>query len=239
LLGDDVERHGRKARMQRPHHPRQHGAVADAGIEHAQRRRRWLEVRKLERDAVGDLGLLAAGRDEQEIFLPIVEEAEARRRDARRSCAGGGRRRRGGGTIAVGLCRPMFAQVGADLVERAGRDLGAVAKPRDQFAVVDNEPPESRFCGSGRATKFPDLAEDLFRGPAGRTRWTLLAFSSTFLLTFFLARLLFDPHGFALVAGSPLCGFWGWAVGSVNHKPSGQSLWAHAHIGSSPCKSPW
>jgi hypothetical protein len=67
--------------MHRPHHPRQHGAVADAGIEDAKRRRRRLQVTKLERDPVADLGLLAAGRDEQQVFLAVVEESEARRRD--------------------------------------------------------------------------------------------------------------------------------------------------------------
>ena len=81
LFGHDIERHGGEARMHRPHHPRQHGAVADAGIEDAKRRRRRLQIAKLERDALADLGLLAAGRDEQQVFLAVVEEPEARRRD--------------------------------------------------------------------------------------------------------------------------------------------------------------
>ena len=67
--------------MHRPHHPRQHGAVADAGIEDAKRRRRRLQIAEFERDPVADLGLLAAGRDEQQVFLAVVEESEARRRD--------------------------------------------------------------------------------------------------------------------------------------------------------------
>ena len=87
LLGHGVERHGGKARMQRPHHPRQHGAVADAGVEDPQRRRRRLQIAEFERNPVGDLGLLAAGRDEQQIFLPVVEEPEAGRHDIGR---GGG-----------------------------------------------------------------------------------------------------------------------------------------------------
>ena len=53
LLGHDVERHGREARMHRPHHPRQHGAVADAGIEDPQRRRRRLQIAELERNPAG------------------------------------------------------------------------------------------------------------------------------------------------------------------------------------------
>ena len=36
FLADDVERHGRKALVHRAHHARQHRAVADAGVEHAQ-----------------------------------------------------------------------------------------------------------------------------------------------------------------------------------------------------------
>ena len=76
LLGDDVERHGRETRVQRPHHPRQHGAVADTGVEDPQRRRRRLQIAEFERNPVGDFGLLAAGRDEQQVFLPVVEEPE-------------------------------------------------------------------------------------------------------------------------------------------------------------------
>jgi hypothetical protein len=83
FLGDDVKRHGRKARVHRAHDPRQDGAVANASVEHPDRRGRGMDVGEFERDAVGDLGLLAAGRDEQEIFLPVVEEAEARRRRGR------------------------------------------------------------------------------------------------------------------------------------------------------------
>ena len=76
LLADDVERHGGEAVVHRAHHPRQHGAVADAGVEHAHRRRARMDVGELERDAVGDHPLLAAGVHEQQIFLPVVEEAE-------------------------------------------------------------------------------------------------------------------------------------------------------------------
>ena len=99
FLGDDVERHGGKARMQRPHHPRQHGAVADPGIEQPQRRRRRLQVAEFKRDPVGDLGLFAAGRDEQQIFLAVVEEAEARRRHV----CGGARRLGPPGAGAAGM----------------------------------------------------------------------------------------------------------------------------------------
>ena len=76
FLADDVERHVREAVVHRAHHPHQHGAVADAGIEHAHRRRPRMQMGELFGDAVGDLPFLAAGIDEQQIFLPVVEEAE-------------------------------------------------------------------------------------------------------------------------------------------------------------------
>ena len=47
LLADDVERHGREAVVHRAHHARQHGAVADAGIEDAHRRRARMDVGEL------------------------------------------------------------------------------------------------------------------------------------------------------------------------------------------------
>ncbi len=79
LLADDVERQRREAPMHLAHHARQHGAVAHAGVEHAQRRRRRMQVLQLEPDAVGDRLLLAAGVDEQQVLLPVVEEAEVAR----------------------------------------------------------------------------------------------------------------------------------------------------------------
>src|ERR1700722_18400559 len=58
------------------HDPRQDRAVADTSVEHADGRWRRMYVGEFERDAIGDLGLLAASRDEQEILLPIIEEPE-------------------------------------------------------------------------------------------------------------------------------------------------------------------
>ena len=79
LLADDVKRHRWKAGVHRAHDPRQDRAVADASVEHADGRRRRMDVGEFQRDAIGDLGLLAASRDEQEILLPVVEEPEPRR----------------------------------------------------------------------------------------------------------------------------------------------------------------
>src|SRR5512137_811158 len=61
----------------------------------------------------------------------------------------------------------MLAQIGADLVEGPGGDLGAVAQPRHQLAVIDDEPPEGGFGRLRRAAIIPDLTENLVRGSRG------------------------------------------------------------------------
>src|SRR5260370_35000549 len=62
--------------MHRAHNPQQDGAIADAGVEHAQRRRARMDIGKLERDAARNHPFFAAGADEEEILLPVIEEAE-------------------------------------------------------------------------------------------------------------------------------------------------------------------
>jgi hypothetical protein len=61
----------------------------------------------------------------------------------------------------------MLGQIGANLVERAGGDLGAVAQPRYQLAVVDDEPAESGFGRARRAAIVPALTETLIGGSGG------------------------------------------------------------------------
>ena len=135
LFADDVERHGRKTVVHRAHHARQHSAVAEAGVEHTHRRRARMNIGELEIDAVGDLPLLAAGVDEQQIFLPVVEEAEIalrvlaldgrlRQRFHRRHRGLGCRveqdaaaRRRGAG---------IARHEGADALQRIGGDAAAI-----------------------------------------------------------------------------------------------------------------
>ena len=80
LLADGIERQRGKAPVHFAQHAREHGAVAHAGVEHAHRGRRGMDVRELQADAAGDGFLLAAGIDEQQIFLAVVEEAEVARR---------------------------------------------------------------------------------------------------------------------------------------------------------------
>ena len=224
LLGDDIERHGRKARVHRPHDPRQNGAVADAGVEHPDRRRSGMDVGEFERDAMGDLGLLAAGRDEQEIFLPIVEEAEAGRGRVRLRLAA---RRGDEAGQACGPWRglqrgPAYGQKGADLLQRFRGDPRAVAKPRDELPVVDDAPSEGRFRGPRFATEIPDLAEDLLvRGAYG------LRGAHGLALAKFETHAQFRLSAPAQSQAAGLCG--------VNHNPSGRTEWAAAHS----CGTEW
>ena len=76
LLADDVKRHMRKTVVHLAHHARKHGAVAYACIKYPNRRWPRVDVGEFEADTLCDHPLLAAGIDEQKIFLPVVEEAE-------------------------------------------------------------------------------------------------------------------------------------------------------------------
>ena len=161
--------------MHRAHDPRQNRAVADAGVEHPDGRRRRMDVGEFQRDAIGDLGLLAAGRDEQEILLPVVEEPEARRRPIGFRLAA---RRAAEPCLArppqAGFQRrwPAHGQIELDLIERFGGNPRAVAEAGDKFSVVDDAASEGRFRGPRFATEIPDLAEDLL---VRRGRWLALA----------------------------------------------------------------
>ena len=79
LLADHVERQRREAAVHLAHDAGQHRAVAHAGVEHAQGRRLGMQVGQLHADAARDHLLLAAGVDEQQVLLPVVEEAEIAR----------------------------------------------------------------------------------------------------------------------------------------------------------------
>ena len=76
LLADHQEGHGRQAVVQIAQHHGEHRAVAHAGVEQAQRRRGQVQPLQLVSDAFGDHLLLAAGGDEHQILLAVVEEAE-------------------------------------------------------------------------------------------------------------------------------------------------------------------
>ena len=105
-------------------------------------------------DPLGDHPLFAAGVDEQQVFLPVLEEAEiapgiallGRHFEAarRRHPAG-----HGGGDI------------GLDAVQRVDGDALALAQPMHQLAVIDGAAAEGRFRHIRLAAEFGDLAQDL------------------------------------------------------------------------------
>src|SRR5262249_1687308 len=128
-----------------------------------------MHIGDLKRDAAGDHPFFAAGIDEQQILLAVVEEAEvalgiafAGRRRCRRGDGGarfaralddGGTRNRG----AVGLHKA------ADAVERLGGDAAAVAQPRRELTVVDSAPAEGRFRKSAVPAIVGDLLQQVLR----------------------------------------------------------------------------
>ena len=109
---------------------------------------------KFQRHPVGDHPLFAAGMDEQQVFLPVLEEAEIAAGIAllRRHFEAARRRhpaRRGG------------RDIGLDPVQRIDGDALALAQPVHQLAVIDGAAAEGRFRHVGLAAEFGDLAEDL------------------------------------------------------------------------------
>jgi hypothetical protein len=146
---------------------RLYGAVADAGVEHPDRRRSRMDVSELFRDAVRHFPFFAARVDEQQVFLPVVEEAEIALRVAGLACL---RRRRGraGAALARALddCRPaglrgMRRHETVNTVERVGGDAAAVAQPRRQFAVIDGTPAKRRFRKSSAPAVIRNFLEQL------------------------------------------------------------------------------
>jgi hypothetical protein len=177
FLADDVERRMREAIVHGAHHPGEHRAVADAGIEHAKRRRPWMQMRELLGDAVRHLPLLAAGIDEQQILLPVVEEAEialwiggrAARRRLRRWHVDAGRLERRSGSWSRfarsfnhdwtwPLWR-MSSHESMDAIERIGSDAAAIAQPCGELAVVDGTASEGRL----RQPRRPAIVGDFLQ----------------------------------------------------------------------------
>ena len=174
LLAGDVERHVRIAVMHRAHHARQHRAVAHAGIEQAHRRRTRMDVGEFERDAVRDHPFLAAGVHEQQIFLPVVEEAEiagrigAGLRPTSPDAAPASTRLRSAPAAhaldhhrALALHAGIRAHEGADAVERFGGDAAAIAQAAGQLAVIDRAAAEGGFGQTGLAAIVGDFLQQL------------------------------------------------------------------------------
>ncbi len=185
LLTDDVKRHVRKAVVHGAHGAHQHAAVADAGVEHAHGRRTGMQERELAGDPTCHLPFLAAGVDEQQIFLPVVEEAEVALRIAGLALRHDRRQRRRIGKpwldprLADALdddgTRPL-RWVGShevvDAVEGVGGDATATSQPRGELAVIDGAAPESRF----RQPCLPAIVRDFLKEFLGVHRTPLLCF---------------------------------------------------------------
>jgi hypothetical protein len=131
FLAGDIERHVRKPAVHRAHHPRQHGAVADAGVEHPQRRRPRMDAGKLQPDAVGDHPLLRASMHEQQVFLPVLEEAKIAARVAALDRRLQPRRRRH-------ALRQRLGDEGLDAIQRVDGDALALAQPVQVDSAISN-----------------------------------------------------------------------------------------------------
>ena len=77
-----------------------------------------------------------------------------------------------GGSCRRRRRRSANRQVGSDFVERVRGDPRTVAKPRNQFSVVDDAAFKCRFRCSRFAAKISDLTKDL---RVRRARWMMLA----------------------------------------------------------------
>ena len=133
--------------MHLAHHAREHRAVAHAGVEHADRGRARVDVRELHADAPRDDPLLAAGIDEQQVLLPVVEKAEIAGGCAialRRALSRAGRDADQGPQLwgRQGRGYAMALEKAAHAIQGFGGDAGAVAQPRNELAVVDRAPAE-------------------------------------------------------------------------------------------------
>ncbi len=109
---------------------------------------------ELQRHPFRDHPLLAAGMDEQQIFLPVLEKPEI--------AAGIALLRRHlrprGGTHAA---RRRGRDIGLDPIQRIDGDALALAQAMHQLAVIDRAAAEGRFRHVGLAAELGDLAQDL------------------------------------------------------------------------------
>ena len=113
-----------------------------------------MDAGELQRDPLRDHPLLAAGVDEQQVLLPVLEEAEIAAGVAllRRHLQAARRRH---------PARRRGRDIGLDAVERIDGDALALAQAMHQLAVIDRAAAERRFRHIGLAAEFGDLAQDL------------------------------------------------------------------------------
>src|SRR6266404_1608500 len=112
-----------------------------------------MDAAELQRHPLRNHPLFATGMDEQQIFLPILEEPEIAagvaflRRDVEAARRRYPARHRGG-------------DMGLDALEGVDRDALTLAQPVYQLAVVDGAAAEGRLRHIGPAAEFGDLAQD-------------------------------------------------------------------------------
>ena len=132
-----------------------------------------MDVDELLGNAVRHLPLLAAGVDEEEILLPVVEEAEIALRVVGMQRRGWHRRRRCGRARRVGAFDDRRARRRAlvlgwvrlhetvNPIERVGGDAAAIAQPRRELAVVDRAAAEGGFGQAGAPAIIGDFRKQL------------------------------------------------------------------------------
>ena len=184
LLADDIKRHCRETVVHGAHHARQHRAVADAGVEHAHRRRARMNIGELHADTMRDFPFLRAGVHEQQIFLPVVEEAEIALRVVARLSGSDRRRRRldqrergrrrveqhaAARRHSVGVARHETA----DAFQSIGGDAPAIAQAVGELAVVHRAAAEGGFGQAALAAEFADLLQDLIVHDGASSRLAL------------------------------------------------------------------
>ena len=152
LLGDDEERHRRETPMHAAHQPRQHRAVAHAGVEHPERRRPRMDVGELHAGALGHHRLFVTGVDEHQVLLAIVVEAEGPLAAGARLGGGldggdraghrGGARRPSLKTVGGSAGRRIIVHAGAQAGDGLYGDALAIAQAAHELAVVHGAAPE-------------------------------------------------------------------------------------------------
>src|SRR5205085_8446429 len=129
--------------------------------------RRWprMNLAELESHPARDHVLLAAGVDEQEILLAIVEETEIAfrigllRRQRRALWRAGVDERQQLRRRIAGAARAVLFNEVVDARERLRRDARAVAQARDEFAVVHRAAAERRLGHPGAPADIRDAAK--------------------------------------------------------------------------------
>ena len=120
---------------------------------------------EFQRHPVRDHPLLAAGMDEQQVFLPVLEKPEIAAGIALLGRDFEAPRRRH-------AARHRGGDIGLDPLQRVDGDALALAQTVHQLAVVDGAAAESRLRHIGLAAEFGNLAQDLVVFHRGQV-WSL------------------------------------------------------------------